>query len=62
MTRRTEYVLALEMLAKENGVGHLTTGLERTPLRRWTPEQVDAYKRQRLAEVLGRLDGNEELP
>ncbi len=30
---------------------NLTTGPERTPLRPWTKEQVDAYKKQRLKEA-----------
>jgi hypothetical protein len=29
----------------------LTTGPERTPLKPWTREQADAYKKQRLEEV-----------
>lgn len=30
---------------------NLTTGPERTPLRPWTKEQVDAYRKQRLKDA-----------
>jgi len=45
---------AIRQLAKDwerdhEPVPNITTGPERTPLRPWTPEQVVAYRRMRLA-------------
>ncbi len=63
MLRLTEYLLARKLLAKQKW-GSLTTGPERTTLRPATPAQGEAYKRQRLAEVLERADNDDaqELP
>lgn len=63
-TRERKAILQLARLWKQEHqpVPNITTGPERTPLRPWTSEQVDDYKRQRLADVLERDDDAKEMP